>query len=162
ALRRNLDVQLLWNDLPGDLVLEPRQQPAQDAEARRDDAGRIARVHAFVEHLHAQVAAGHAAQRRGQPELVVVAAAGIEADDERRLADARGQMIDVVRQVVAAGFFARLDHDHAARVRRPLLLQRENRGERAEQRVAVVGGAATVQAVALDDRLPRTEVRGPA
>ena len=119
-------------------------------------------MHAFLEHLDGQIAAGHAAQRGGQPHLVVVAAAGIEADDQRRLADALGEMIDVVRQIVAARFLAGLDHDHAARMRNLLRLQGHDRGQRAEDRIAVVGAAAPIQPVAFDDRLPRPEMLRPA
>ena len=57
------------------------------------------------------------AQRRGRPQLVVVRAAGVEAHDERQLADARREVIDVRGQVVAAALLARLDQDDAARVR---------------------------------------------
>jgi hypothetical protein len=43
-----------------------------------------------------------------------------------------------------------------------LLLQGHDRGQRTEQRVTIVGAAATVQLVALDHRLPGAEVIGPA
>ena len=62
ALLRNVDVQLLRLDRAGGRVLQPRQQLAQDAEAGRHHAGSVARVHALFQHLHAEVAAGHAAQ----------------------------------------------------------------------------------------------------
>ena len=78
-------------------------------------------MHALVEHPHGQRARCHAAQRCRQPELIVIAAAGIEADHQRRAADARRQMIDVIGQIVAAGFLARLDQDDAARMRHALL-----------------------------------------
>ncbi len=69
-----------------------------------------------------------AAQRRREPQLVVVAAAGIEADDQRRAADPRREMIDVERQVVAARFLAGLDEDDAARMwRRPARAARGSR-----------------------------------
>ena len=135
---------------------------AQQAEARRHDPGGIAGMHAFLQHLDREVAAGQAAQRGRAPQLVVVAAARIQAHHQRRLADAVGEVVDVGRQVVAAGFLAGLDQDHAARVRRALLLQRLDRGERAEDRVAVVGAAAAVQPVALDHRLPRAQALVPA
>src|SRR6185312_15533789 len=51
-------------------------------------------------------------------------------------------MIHVERQVVAAAFLARLDQDGAARMRHALRLQRQDRGQRAEHRIAVVGAAA--------------------
>ncbi len=43
-----------------------------------------------------------------------------------------------------------------------VLAQRVDRGERREDRVAVVGAAAAVQLVALDHRRPRTEALAPA
>ena len=101
-------------------------------------------MHAFVEHLHAEIAAGHAAQGGGQPQLFIVAAAGIKTHHQRGLADARCQMIDVVRQVVATGFLAGFDHHHAARVRDALFLQGQDRRQRAEHRIAVVRAAAAV------------------
>src|SRR6185312_15051189 len=47
-------------------------------------------------------------------------------------------------------------------VRNALLVQRQQRGQRAEDRVAIVGAAAAVQLVALEHRRPRTEAVGPA
>ena len=43
-----------------------------------------------------------------------------------------------------------------------LLAQCHDRGKRGENRVTVVGPAAAVQLVTLDDRLPRAETRAPA
>ena len=100
-------------------------------------------MHAFAEHADLQVAAGEAAQGSRAPELVVIAATGIQADDERGLADAIGQVIDVERQVVTARLLAGFDQDHAAAVRQALLLQRADRRQRTEDRVTVVGAAAT-------------------
>src|SRR5262249_58718720 len=97
----NLDPEVLRLDLAGVLVVEPREELAQDPERRRDDAARVARVDALLQDLDAEVAGEQPAQRRRRPELVVVAAARVEADDEARLADPRLQRVDVVRQVVA-------------------------------------------------------------
>src|SRR5690606_23753 len=113
-------------------------------------------VHAFAEDLDRQVAAGQAAQRGGAPQLLVVAAARIQAPDQRGLADARGQVVDVGRQVVAAGLLAGLDQQYATRMRDVLLAQGQDRRQRAEDRVAVVGAAAAVELVAAQHRLPRT------
>jgi hypothetical protein len=166
AFRGNLDVHAVDEDAAGGFVLDPRQQLADDAEAGRHDAGGVAGVHAFLEHLHRQVAAGHAAQRGGAPQLVVVAAARIQADHQRRLADALGQVVDIGGQVVAAGFLAGLDQHHAARMRSALCLQRHHRGQRTVDRVAVVGATAAVQAVAFHHRfhgpLPRPSRSSPA
>ena len=119
-------------------------------------------MHAFLEHLHRQVAAGHAAQRGGAPQLVVVAAARIQADHQRGLADALGQVVDIGGQVVAAGFLAGLDQHHAARMRSALCLQRHHRGQRTVDRVAIVGATAAVQAVAFHHRFPSALAFVPA
>src|SRR2546421_9897526 len=59
-------------------------------------------------------------------------------------------------------FLARLDQHDAARVRHALRLQRLDRRERGEGRVAVVGGAAAVELVAAPHRRPRAEQIGRA
>jgi hypothetical protein len=71
-------------------------------------------MHAFGQHAHGEHAHRDAAQRCRQPELVVVAASGIEADHQRRLAEPVGEMVDVGRQVVGTGFLAGFDQHHAA------------------------------------------------
>ena len=119
-------------------------------------------MHAFLQHLDREVATGQAAQRSRAPQLLVVAAARIQAHHQRRLADAPGEVVDIGGQVVAAGFLAGLDQHDAARVRHVLRLQCQDRGQRAEDRVAIVGAAASIQAVALDHRLPWAEVVVPA
>ena len=104
----------------------------------------------------------HAAQRRGGPQLGVVAAARIEAHHQARRADPLGQVIDVRRQVIAARLLRRLDDDHAARVRDLVAPQGVDRGQRREQRVSVVGAAAPEQPLAPHHRHPRTEALLPA
>jgi len=81
-------------------------------------------VHTFGEHLDRQDAADHAAQRGRAPELLVVAAARVEAHDQARRAELRLQRIDVEGEIRAAALLARLDEHHAARVAHALLLQR--------------------------------------
>src|SRR5205085_4271312 len=61
-----------------------------------------------------------------------------------------------------AALFARLDEDHAARVRHARRLQRLDGGERGERRVAVVPDAAPEEALALARRDPWAEALGPA
>src|SRR5215469_11405634 len=119
-------------------------------------------MYPLLQHAHGERAREHAAQRGGEPELLVVAAAAVEADDERGAADARRQMIDVVRQVVAARFLAGLDEDDAARMRHALVVQGGDGRERAEHRIAVIGTAAAVELVALDERRPRAIALEPA
>ncbi len=162
ALFRNLHVHAVEQDAAGLFVFDARQQLAQQAEAGRHHAGGIARMHALVEHLHREVAAGQAAQRGGAPQLVIVGAARIQAHHQRRLADAVGQVVHVGRQVVAARFLTGFDQHHAARVRQVLFLQRQHRSQRAEDGVAVIGAAAAVQLVAAQHRHPRAEVVVPA
>ena len=62
-------------------------------------------------------AAGEAAQRRRRPQPFVVAAAGIEPDDEVDAPHPRREQLEIRRQVVAAALLAGLDHADAARVR---------------------------------------------
>ena len=83
------DVELGQLDLAGGLVLEARRAAGAGCGSDEGTMPRgVARVHALGQHPHRERAAGEAAQRRGEPQLVVVAAARIEADDQRRLADA--------------------------------------------------------------------------
>src|SRR5262249_58404740 len=103
-----------------------------------------------------------APQRRRAPELIVVAAARVEAHDEVGRADARRKRFQVGRKVVAAALLAAFDEDRHARVRALFLLHCPQRGERAEHRVAVVGSAAAVELAALDHRRPRPEAFAPA
>src|SRR5690606_18996955 len=113
------------------------------------------------QHVDAQRARHVAAQRGREPELVVVAAFGIEADDERRLAEPVGERVDVRGQIRAAAFLAGLDQDHAARVRDALVGERAQRAQRAEHRVAVVRAAAAVELAVAEHRRPRGEAFGP-
>src|SRR5438876_10206386 len=96
------------------------------------------------------------------PELLVVAAAGVETHDEARRAELDRERVDVVRQARAPALLARLDEHDAARVARPLFLQRLDRGERGEGRVAVVADAAAVELVVAAHRSPRSGALGPA
>ena len=98
-----------------------------------------------------------------QPQLVVVAAARVEAHDQRRLADARRRG----GRRRTAGRSCRIPRRprsgrRSARAAMPCCLQRLDRGERAEDRVAVVGAAAAVEPVALEHRLPRARGRRPS
>ena len=119
-------------------------------------------MHAFGQHLDGEHAVHQAAQRRGAPELAVIAAARIEADHERRRADTRRELVEISRQVEAAALLAALDQDHAAPVRPLVLVQLPERRDGAEHRVAVVGAAAAVELAFLDHRRPRAEPLAPA
>src|SRR3569623_1784614 len=159
---RDLGRERLELDLAGVRVLEPIEQHADHALAAGDDAGAVTGVNALGEQRDLEVADHEAAQRRRRPQLIVVRAARVEADDERELADPALQVIDVRGEVVAARLLARLDQHDAARVRALVLADRVDRGERREDRVAVVGAAATVELVALEHGRPRAEAVAPA
>ena len=86
--------------------------------------------------------------------MIVIAASGIETDHQRRAADPLREVIDVVGQVVAAGFLAGLDQNNAPRMRHSLLLQRHQRAQCAEHCIPVIGPAAPVELVAFEPRNP--------
>ena len=162
ALGGNRRVERRRQDAPGGGVLDAVEQATRDAERRRHHAAGVARMHALGQHLDGQRAGGHAAQRRRDPQPLVVAGARVEPDDEIDAAQPRLQRVDVRRQVVAAALLAGLDQAHAARVRLAGGLQRRDRRQRREHRVAVVGAAATVQAAVFHHRHPRSEAVAPA
>src|SRR6267143_4283174 len=116
---------------------------------------------AFGEHLDAEFSADQAAQRCRRPELLIVAASRIESDTQARLPDTAGEMLYIMRQVETAALFASLDDDDASRVRNRMRLQRADRAETREHRVAIVGAATTIKTFALEHRLPRTETLAP-
>ncbi len=155
-------MQLIEQHIAGDRVLDTGQQLLENAKRGRRDAGRHAGMHALGEHAHPQRADQIAAQRGRAPHLIVVAALRVQAHHERGLPKGRAQGLEVRRQIVAAAFFAGLDQYQAARQAHLLLLQRGDRRERAEHRVAVVGGAAAVELALADHRLPGSQTRQPA
>ena len=112
------------------------------------------------EDLDAQIADDRAAQRRRHPELVVVAAAAVEADHQPRRADPLREEIDVRGQIERAALLAALDDDDDARVRAALLLHRLDGGDGGEDGVAVVRAAAAVEL--LRRAAPESTGRGPS
>jgi hypothetical protein len=143
-------------------VVESLEELARDAHALRDHAARVAGMDPFGQHLDAEHAVDEPPQRRRAPELVVVAAARVQPDDQVGRADARRERLEVGREVVAAALLAAFDEDRHARVRPLLLLQRAQRRQGAEHRVAVVRAAPAVELAALDHRRPRPEPFAPA
>ena len=162
ARGRDLHVQRVDEDPTVTLVLEPREQRAQDPEGRGHHPACVSRVDAFAQHLDLERPAREAAQRGRAPQPLVVSATGVETHHEARGANARAQRLDVVGQVVAPALLARLDDHHAARVRDPLLVQRTERGERGVDRVTVVRASAPVEPIAFQLRPPGTEPVAPA
>ena len=82
--------------------------------------------------------------------------------DELGLADAVGERLDVRRQVGAAALLAGLDEHDEAGVGDAGGLGALDGDEGGERGVPVVGAAAPVELVALDDRRPRPEALAPA
>jgi hypothetical protein len=154
-------VELARQQLARLLVLDPREELARDAEARRHDAACIARVHALGQDLDLEIARARAAERSRAPELLEVAGARVETDHEARRADAIGEVIEVGGQVIAAALFAALDEHDAAGVLAAGLLQRAQRRDAGEDRITVIGAAATVELVVPNDGLPGAEALVP-
>ena len=67
-----------------------------------------------------------------------------------------------MREIEAAALFASLDDDDASRMRHRVRLQRTDRAETREGRVAVVGAAAAVKTIAFDHRTPRAQPFAPS
>src|ERR1700722_17608667 len=100
---------------------------------------------AFGQHLDAQFSADQAAQRRGRPELLIVAASRVERDTQTRLPDPLGEMLYIMWQIETAALLTRLDNHNASRMRNRLRLKRSDRAETREHRVTIVGAAASVK-----------------
>ena len=84
--------------LAGRLVLDAVEQLAQDPERRRDDAAPRARS-ACPRRARSTVTvtSTRPRERGGDPQAVVGRAPGVEADDERRVAEPVGERLDVAR-----------------------------------------------------------------
>ncbi len=162
AIGRHLAVETGRQQAAGGAVFQPVQHLAHDAKARRHQARGVARMDALGEDLDLEHAAGHAAQAGGEPELVVVAGAAVQADHQAHVAQARAQGIHIGQQVGRAAFFAGFDQTHDARVRRALRLERLDGGDAGVDRVAVVGAAATIELALHDLGRPGAEVAAPA
>ena len=108
----HLGPQLGQEDLAGALVLDPRQQPAQDAEGRGDHPPGQPAVHPLGQHVDPDRGHHVAPQRRGAPQPVVGEAARVEADHQVGPPDPVGQRLQVGGQVGAAALLAGLDEDH--------------------------------------------------
>ena len=119
-------------------------------------------MHAFGQHLYLEHATGHAAQTGGQPQLVIVARATVQANHQGHLAQARAQGIDVRQQVAGARFLAGFDQPHHAGVGNVLRFERCNGRDAGVDRIAIVGAAAAIQLVAHDLGRPRPQVGTPA
>ena len=143
-------------------VFESVEQLAQDEEGRGNHSAGIPGVHAFVEHVGAQHPADHAPERGRGPELVVVAGPGVEADHEVRTADHAREVLHVGREIRRAALFRKLHEQHHPGALFPFEAERLHGGERAVERVPVVGPAASVELVPLADRLPGAEAVAPA
>src|SRR5258708_8366781 len=115
-------------------------------------------MHALAEDVDAQRTVDQAAQRARHPELVVVARARVERDDEADLAHPWRERVEICGQVVAAALLASLDEADASWMR----IERFDGRDRGEHRVAVVGAPAPVQPAIFDHRRPGTEALAPS
>src|SRR5207248_124436 len=145
AILGDVDGKPVGDDVAGAGVFEAIEEYADDAKARGHDAARVAGVDAFAEDLDREIADDRAAKRRGHPELVVVSAAAIKTNYQTWSSDPIREELDVRRKVDRAALLAALDDHDDARVRRLLILQRADRGDRGKDRVAVVRAAASVK-----------------
>ena len=120
----------------------------------------------FGQHFDLECAAGHTAQAGGEPELVVVARAAVEADHQRYVTQAvvagRTQRVHVGQQVVGATFFAGLDQAHDTWVGCALALERLHGGDAGVHRVTIVGTAPAVQFAVFVFGSPGAQVVAPA
>jgi len=119
-------------------------------------------VHALGQDLDLQGAAGHSAQAGGEPELIVIAGARVEADHQGHLAQAGAQGVDVGQQIVRAAFLAGLDQADDAGVGRFLGLQGLHGGNAGVHRIAVVGATAAIQLAVFVLGGPGAQVVAPA
>ena len=161
-LGRHLAVETGRQQPPALAVFEPVQHLAHDAKTRRHQAGCVTRVDAFGQHFHLQRPAGHAAQAGGQPKLVVVARARIQAHHQRHITEPLAQGVDVRQQIVGAALLARFHQADDARMRNVLRLEGLNRGDAGIHRVTVVGTAAAIQLAVLVFGGPGAQVLAPA
>ena len=159
---RHLAMKTGRQQTAGGTVFQPVQHLAHDAKARRHQPAGIARMNAFGQHLDFERARHHAAQAGGQPELVVVAGARVQADHQAHIAQPAAQRIHIGQQIVRAAFFAGLDQPNNARVRHLLAFQRLNGGDAGVGCVAVVSAAAAVELAVLVAGRPRAQVGAPA
>jgi hypothetical protein len=143
-------------------VLDAVEQFATDPERRRHHSAGLAAVYSLGEDVDAQRSTDQAAQRSRHPPSLVVEASGVEAQDEARRADPVGERVEVCRQVGTTALLACFDQHEASVVAQPTCLRGFDREDRREGGIAVVRAAAAIQAVAVDDRLPRAEVVAPS
>jgi len=159
---RNLGVQLGQQNPTCRRVVKPIEQLPRDSERGRNDAAGVPGVHAFGKNLDGQRASDQSTQRRRHPQLLIVAAAGIESHHQLHVTESRRQQFKIGRQIRASAFLAGLDDADAAWPRYTLGINCGNRRQRGVNRVAVVGATAAIEFAVLDDGLPWAEVVAPA
>ena len=149
-------------DHAGARIIDAVEQLPRHPKRRRHHATGIARMHTFSEHIDRERAVDQATQRGSDPQLIVIARAGIERDHQLHVAHARGECIEIKRQIITAAFLTGFDQADTARPRHTLIVQRDNGGERGEYRVAVIGAATAIQLAVLKQWCPRPKVGAPA
>ena len=101
---RHLGEQRFQFHLAAIFVFDAREELPHNAEGGRHNAAGHARMHAFGQHPHRQFADQIAAQGRGQPKLIVIAATRVETHHQIGRADALRQMLDIGGQIGRTGF----------------------------------------------------------
>ena len=118
----------------------------------------------FGEHLDAEGDDERATERDGVPQPVVGGTPRVQADDEAgpRRAYAGLDIFEVWAEMRAAALLARLDEDDTPAVRGIGRGESRECADRGEDRVPVVSGSPSVQALALAHRDERVEPLPPA
>ena len=142
-------------------VFQAVQHLAHDAETGRHQARRIARVNAFGQNFNFQGATGHAAQAGGEPQLVVIAGATVQANDQTHIAQAGTQGIDVGQQIVGARLFAGLNQAHDSWMGCVLIFKRLDCGNAGVGGITIIGATAAIQLAFFVFGCPRAKVVAP-
>jgi hypothetical protein len=119
-------------------------------------------MNAFGEDFHLERAAGHAAQAGGQPQLVVIACAAVQANDQIHIAQAGAQRIHIRQQIARAAFFGGFNNADDARVQHVLAFERLHGRHAGVHGIAVIGTAAAIQLAVLVLGRPGAQVAAPA
>ena len=158
---RHFAVKNLGQQTARGAVFQAVEDVAQNPKTRGHQTRSVTRMDAFGEDVHTQRAAGHAAQTRGQPQLVVVARAAVQTNHQAHVAQALAQHVHVRHQVGRATFFAGLDQAHDARVGTTLGLNGLYGRDAGVHRVTIVGSTTAIQLAVHHLRSPRTQVAAP-
>ena len=155
TIGRHLHMKTRGQQTARGAVFQAVEHLAHDAKTRWHHARSVARMDALGQHFYLQHATGHATQTGGEPELVVIACAAVQAHDQAHIAQARTQRVHVGQQIVRTRFFASLNQAHDARMRHALRFEALDGSNAGVNGVAVVRAAAPVQLAVFQLGRPR-------